>query len=612
MTCNLTPLRDAHELDIPAIKSRYRAERDKRVRRDSGDQYVRPVDEFAETYAHDPHMPRAERAPVVEDLEVAVLGGGWTGLLAGYHLAQAGLSDFRHIEHGGDFGGVWYWNRYPGIQCDNDAYSYLPLLEETGFMPSQKFADGKEIQGYCRQIGERFGFYEKALFHTIVTALRWDAAIERWRIATNRGDEIRARFVIMAGGLMNMPKLPGIPGIGDFQGKMFHTARWDYGYTGGAYGDPVLDKLADKRVAIVGTGATAIQAVPYLARHARHLHVLQRTPSTVDERPNPPTDPAWAASLQPGWQAARQANFHRGAQEMFLPGEPDQVCDIWTEISRHLDAELAAAGRPALSMAELAARRELIDHRVMDRLRRRIDRLVSDPATAEKLKPWFRFPCKRPLSNNDYYPSFNEPNVTLHDVSATQGVERMTARGFVVDGVEHEVDCMIFASGFEVTSDLERRWGIGTIEGRDGVSIYRHWAEGPVTLHGAMTHGFPNMFFTGYIQGALNSSTTEQFNRQTEHIGYVIAEAQRRGATYVEPTQAAQDDYVRHFREIEVDTSGLVAECTPSYYNNEGEDKPRWLLLRGYGHGWNAFQQLLAGWREAGNMAWMRFAPDGG
>ena len=609
MACELTKLRSLSEMDFAALKARYLHERDKRLRPEGGEQYVRPTDRFAETYEHDPHTQRVVRKPVSEELEVAVLGGGWTGLLAGYHLQQAGITGFRHIEHGGDFGGVWYWNRYPGIQCDNDAYCYLPLLEETGFMPSQKFADGKEIQGYCRLIGEKYGFYDKALFHTIVTSLRWDAVLERWRIATSRGDDLRARFVIMAGGLMNMPKLPGIPGIDSFTGRMFHTARWDYDFTGGAYGNPVLDRLADKRVAIVGTGATAIQAVPFLAQHAKHLHVLQRTPSTVDERPNPTTDPEWAKALQPGWQQLRQANFHRGAQEQFMSGEADEVCDIWTEISRHLDAQLAADGRPALTLAELAAQREAIDHGVMDRLRRRIEGIVADPATAELLKPWFRLPCKRPLSNNAYFPSFNRANVSLHDVSATQGVERITVDGFVVGGVEHAVDCMIFASGFEVTSDLARRWGIATVEGRDGVSIYQHWADGPATLHGAMTHGFPNMFFTGYIQGALNSTTTEQFNRQAEHIAYIIAETRRRGATYVEPTRDAQDAYVRHFAEIEVDTSALVAACTPSYYNNEGEDKPRWLLLRGYGHGWNAFQALLADWRAAGDMPGMRFSP---
>jgi cyclohexanone monooxygenase len=603
MDCQLTELRPPEAIDIPGLRKKYQQERATRLRREHGEQYVRPAGDFADAYEHDPHMPVRERAPLAEDIEVAILGGGWTGLLAGFHLRQAGINNFRHIEHGGDFGGVWYWNRYPGIQCDNESYCYLPLLEEMGYLPTKRFADGQEIQQYCRLIGERYGFYDKALFHTLVGSLTWDAAISRWRIATHRGDDIRARHVIMASGLMNMPKLPGIPGIHDFRGKKFHSARWDYDYTGGAYGNPVLDKLGDKRVAIIGTGATAIQAVPHLGKYAKHLYVLQRTPSTVDERPNPPTDPDWARSLQPGWQQQRQANFHRGAQEIFLPADQDQVCDLWTEISRHLQHQLAAENWPALTPAEIFARRAVLDDQVMDRLRRRVDALVKDPATAAKLKPWFRFPCKRPLSNDTYYPTFNRANVTLIDVSKTQGVERMTERGFVADGVEHEIDCAIFASGFEVTSDLERRWGIGRIEGRGGVSLYRHWAEGPESLHGIMTHGFPNMFFTGYIQGGLNSTTTEQFNRQAEHIAYIVAETHKRGAASAEPSQEAQDAYVRHFRDIEFDTSGLLAECTPSYYNNEGDQKPRWLLLRGYGHGWNGFMKLLADWRADGTMA---------
>ena len=603
MTCELTGLRPAEELDIPALRKKYRAERDKRLRPENSGQYIRPTGAHAQTYERDPHMPVTPRAALDEDLEVAILGGGWTGLLAGFHLRQAGVDGFRHIDHAGDFGGVWYWNRYPGIQCDNESYCYLPLLEETGFMPSKRFADGSEIQAYCRLIGETYGFYDKALFHTNVEGLRWDEGIRRWHVTTNRGDTIRARHVIMANGLMNMPKLPGIPGIDSFAGKTFHSARWDYRYTGGSHADPVLTNLADKTVAIIGTGATAIQVVPYLGRYAKQVYVLQRTPSTVDERPNPPTDPAWAASLQPCWQRERQANFHRGAQEVFRPGDPDVVCDLWTEISRHLQAQLEAEGWPDLSMAEIAARREVIDYQVMDRLRRRIDALIEDPETAAKLKPWFRFPCKRPLSNEDYYPAFNRPNVSLIDVSATQGVERLTERGFVVDGVEHAVDCVIFASGFEVSSDLDRRWGIATIEGQGGLSLYDHWADGPETLHGIMTRGFPNMYFTGYIQGGLNSSTTEQFNRQVEHIAWIVAEGGRRGAEAIEPTAEGQDAYVRHFREFEVDTSALIEECTPSYYSNEGDRKPAWVLLRGYGHGWDAFMQLLADWRAAGDMA---------
>jgi cation diffusion facilitator CzcD-associated flavoprotein CzcO len=600
MKCEATHTPDS--VDIPAIKDKYAQERDKRLQRDAQRQYVRPVGDFADVYESDPHMPVAPRAAISEDLDVAIVGSGWTGIMAAYHLKNAGVTDLRLIDHAGDVGGVWYWNRYPGLQCDNDAYCYLPLLEETGFMPSKKFSNGLEIQGYCQRIAKHFDFYKKALFHTLVTGMRWDETIKRWRISSNRGDEIRARFVIMANGLLNTPKLPGIRGIHDYRGKMFHSARWDYEYTGGSDANPVLDKLADKRVAIVGTGASGIQAIPYLGRYAKQLYVLQRTPSTVDERSNPPTDPEWVKTLKPGWQKERQANFHRAAMEAFRPGEPDLVCDIWTEISRNLAAELEAEGWPQLSFEQFMARREHVDYRVMERLRQRASSMVKDPATANALKPWYRFLCKRPLSNDDFYPTFNRPNVKLIDVSGTKGVEGMTEKGFIAKGVEIPVDCMIFASGFEVSSDLDRRWGISVFEGRGGKSIYQHWANGPLTVHGIMTHGFPNQFYTGYIQGGLNASTTEQFGRQGYHIAYVISEALKRGAKVVEPTQEAQDAYVKHFHEVEFDSSQFQRECTPSYFTNEGQVKAPWALFRSYGPGWDAFQKLLEDWRQKGDM----------
>ncbi len=500
MTCKSTNVPPAAEIDIPAMQEKYRQERDKRMNRAGQKQYLRSEGgEFVETYEGDPHMPVLPRDPVSEEIDVAVLGAGLSGLMAGVQLKKAGVSSVRTIDHAGDFGGVWYWNRYPGVQCDNDAYCYLPMLEEMGYLPSKKFADGWEIYEYCQSIATRFDLYEQALFHTLVKGMRWDESIQRWLITTDRGDKIRARFVIMANGLLNIPKLPGIPGIHDFKGKMFHTARWEYDYTGGTQKNPVLDKLKDKRVAIIGTGATAIQAVPHLAKYAKQLYVLQRTPSTVDQRLNPPTDPEWAKSLKPGWQAERHANFHRAAMERFLPGEADLVCDFWTEISRNLAAEFRAEGiEETISIEEFMKRHELMDYRVMERMRRRVASMVNDPATAEALKPYYRFTCKRPLSNDDYYDTFNRPNVKLIDVSATKGVECMTEKGFIAHGVEYEIDCMLFASGFEVTSDLDRRWGFETFEGRNGLSIYKHWADGYKTLHGLMTTDFPNQFFVGY------------------------------------------------------------------------------------------------------------------
>ncbi len=596
------PTKTPAHVDIPAMREKYRQERDKRLNSGGQEQYVHVAGSLNEIYAVDPHMPVAERAPIVEELDVAILGAGFGGILAAHHLTNAGVTSFRNIDLAGDFGGVWYWNRYPGVQCDNDAYCYLPLLEETGYIPSRKFTDGAEIQRYCRLMAEKFGFADKALFHTLITSLNWDESIKRWRVGTNRGDEIRARFVVMACGVLNMPKLPGIKGIDAFKGKMFHTSRWEYDYTGGTSKSPVLDKLADKRVAIIGTGATAIQAVPHLAKYAKQLYVLQRTPSSVDERPNPPTDPDWAKSLQPGWQQERIANFQRAAMEFPKPGEPDLICDIWTEISRNLSAEMAAEGWPQLSPEEFMKRREVVDYQVMERLRERVDAIVKDPQTAEALKPYYRAQCKRPLSNNDFYAIFNQPNVKLIDVSSTKGVERITEKGFVANGEEYEVDCIIYASGFEVTSDLERRWGISEVAGSEGQSIYDHWRNGPKTLHGTMTHGFPNQFFIGYIQGGLNASVTEQFGQQGRHIAYVIGEAVKRGIGAVEVTQQAQDAYVRHFEEIEIDMSAFQRECTPSYFTNEGQVKAPWALFRAYGHGWGAFMKLLQDWRDKGDL----------
>ena len=608
MTCQTTIVPPPEAVDIGMLRQRYLHERDKRVMREATNQYVRATGEFEDVYAEDPYTPFQPREAISEDLDVAILGAGWTGLLAAYHLKNAGITNFRNIDHSGDWGGVWYWNRYPGLQCDNDAYCYLPLLEETGFMPSKKFASGYEIYDYFKLIVNKFGLGGNELFQTLVNGLRWDNSIQRWHISTDRGDDIRARHVIMANGLLNIPKLPGIPGISAFKGKMFHTSRWDYDYTGGNNRDPQLDKLSDKRVAIIGTGATAVQAVPYLGKYAKQLFVLQRTPSTVDERNNPTTDQEWVKTLKPGWQKERKKNFHRSAMEGIPAPEPDLICDIWTEITRNLSAELAAEGWPALTPAQAVARREEMDYRVMERLRARVESLVSDKATADALKPWYRYLCKRPASNDDFYPTFNRPNVKLIDVSATRGVECLTEKGFVANGVEYEIDCMIFASGYEVSSDLDRRWGIEVIEGRNGKSLYDHWRDGYTTLHGIMTRGFPNMYFTGYVQSALNASTTEQMNLHDYHIAQIIKAVMDRGATAAEPSQQAQDAWVQHMRDTAYDNSKFSRECTPSYFNGESAEKLRSYAGDVYGPGWYAYETLLQNWRDGGGLDGLELA----
>ncbi|TFV56186.1 NAD(P)/FAD-dependent oxidoreductase [Mycobacterium sp. PS03-16] len=592
-------------VDIDALRERYAQERAKRLRPDGSKQYVELADDFAGYYEVDPYTPVAPRDPITEDIDVAVLGGGFGGLLSAAALKKAGVDDVRIIELGGDFGGVWYWNRYPGIQCDNESYCYIPLLEELDYIPSKKFADGQEIYEHCRRIGKHFGLYDAAIFSTQVREIRWDDEVKRWRIATNRGDDIRARFVVLASGPFHRPKLPGIPGMKDFTGHSFHSSRWDYDYTGGdASGG--MDRLADKRVAIIGTGATSVQVVPHLARDAAHLYVVQRTPSSIDVRNNTPTDPEWVKTLQPGWQAERQRNFHSWTFEGMAPGQPDLVCDFWTELGRNTAARVLALEDPStLTPEQFMAIREEEDYKIMERLRRRIAEIVEDPDTAEALKPYYRFLCKRPLSNDDYLPVFNQPNVTLVDVSDSQGVERITEKGFVAGGREYEVDCIIYASGFEITTEISRRYSIDAIDGRDGLSLYDHWRDGYQTLHGMTSRGFPNQFFTGFTQVGISANIAANYELQGEHIAYIIAEALRRGATTVEPSQDAQDAWCRTIRDNAVDNSAFDASCTPGYYNNEGGgggEGIRSHLGEPYGPGFYAFGDLLRDWREQGDL----------
>ncbi|MFD4354368.1 flavin-containing monooxygenase [Nocardia sp. NPDC058518] len=590
------------DIDVEELRAVYLAERDKRVRTEGQGQYLVTDGGFTDFYEGDPYTRVVPREPITDEIGIAILGGGWAGLLAAARLEEAGITDFRIIELAGDFGGAWYWNRYPGIQCDTDSYAYLPLLEETGYMPTEKYARGDECFEHAQRIGKHYNLYGRTIFSTLVQSLRWDDELDRWRIGTNRGDDLRARFVIMAQGPFNKPKLPGIPGISEFTGHTFHSARWDYEYTGGGMRGG-LDKLAGKKVAVIGTGASGIQIVPHLAESAEHLYVFQRTPSYVYERGDVPTDPEWAASVQPGWTRERKRNFHTAAFEAFTPGQADLICDGWTEVSRNLEAHLSATGGWAtLTPEKFMELRELEDYKAMERVRGRVDEIVTDPATAAALKPYYRFLCKRPCFNDQYLPTFNRENVTLVDVAKTKGVERITARGIVADGVEHEVDCIIFASGFEITTDLDRRFGIAPFAGRDGHSLYEHWGDGYQTLHGLTTRGFPNLFFTGFLQGGVTASTTDMFDQQAEHIAYILKQAVDTGVTTVEPTAEAVQEWVTTVRETAVDNSTFQRECTPGYYNNEGEKNIRSHLGEPYWPGFYAFGDLLRTWRDSGDL----------
>ena len=452
--------------DPDEVRARYRAERDKRLRPEGSEQYVGMSAEFSE-FDEDPYVePGFTRDALFDDVEVAIIGGGFGGLLAGARLRKIGVQSIRLIERAGDVGGTWYWNRYPGAMCDVESYVYLPLLEEMGYMPKHKYSYAPEIFEYSKSIARHFNLYENALFQTGVTELRWDVDAARWLISTDRGDRMTARFVAMANGPLSRPKLPGIPGIGEYQGHMFHTSRWDYGYTGGdSTGN--LTGLADKRVGIIGTGATGIQCIPHLSRSTRELFVFQRTPSSVDVRNNSETDPWWAASLEPGWHQRRMDNFNTLVSGGL--SDEDLVHDSWTDMFRALagvaSTDEASVLGGAITPEERADLSELFDMRKMDQVRRRVERLVQDPFTSDRLKPWFRQLCKRPCFHDEYLDTYNRPNVTLVDTDGL-GVHRFTEQGIVVGDTEYELDCVIFATGFEVGTNYTKRAGYDII-GRD-------------------------------------------------------------------------------------------------------------------------------------------------
>jgi len=584
--------------DPDALRDKYRQERDKRLRTDGNEQYREVTGEFAH-YLEDPYVdPGFTRDPLYDEVEVIVIGGGFGGLLAAARLREAGVQDIRVIEKGGDFGGTWYWNRYPGAQCDIESYIYLPLLEELNYVPVEKYTHAPEILAHSRAIGEHYGLYDNACFQTEVTEMRWDEDAARWIVSTNRGDRMRARYVAMSNGPLNRPKLPAIPGVETFKGHTFHTSRWDYGYTGGdSTGN--LTKLRDKRVAIIGTGATAVQCVPHLGAAAQQLYVFQRTPSSIDVRNNRPTDSEWAKTLSRGWQHKRMTNFNVLVTGGFQ--EEDLVADGWTDIIRNLGGLTQRAPDGNQTPEQMAAMVELADFQKMEQVRARVDAIVRDPATAAALKPYYRQFCKRPCFHDEYLATFNRPNVKLVDTQG-RGVERITENAVVVDGKAYEVDCIIFATGFEVGTAYTRRAGYEVI-GRDEQSLTKKWANGLSTLHGFQTRGFPNCFFMGITQGGFTANFPHMLNEQSLHIAYIVKQAMARQARTVEPSQAAENDWVATMNRLKANNQKFLMECTPGYYNNEGKPGTGNSLLDAqYGGGPEEFFRIIREWRDDGAM----------
>jgi len=543
----------------------------KEARRGAAD-YMAMEGEFSR-YLEDVYSePPVEREALTDACDVLVIGAGFGGLLLWAKLQKAGFTDVRFCEKGGDVGGTWYWNRYPGIACDVESYSYLPLLEETGYFPSMKFASGFEILEYCQLLAERYGFYDRCLFHTTVERTDWDEAAQCWTVQTNRGDRMRARVVVLANGILTTPKLARIEGMSSFKGESFHTSRWNYHVD-----------LAGKRVGIIGTGATAVQVIPELAKVVSELVVFQRTPSTIDVRDQRATKPeeieAW--KQEPGWNLARRSRLAKiSSGRTALQGNDDFLA------GKVADYKERKTYDRVLSPQEMVAAQLDTNFRIMEQIRARVDAIVKDPRTAASLKPWYPYGCKRPTFHDEFLPTFNLPHVKLVD-TAPRGVQRITERGVVHDGIEYPLDVLIYATGFQWMATAS----FNMITGRDGRSLRQKWQdEGVRTFLGLHSHGFPNLLIMSGPQGGGG-----QFNfimgleSHTDYVVWMLTEMRARGATVVDIQKAPEDAYAQHCREADL-MSAPLRDCL-SYYNGEGNAEPGSLAYYGGPQKWHALRR---------------------
>ncbi|KAJ5757322.1 uncharacterized protein N7511_006016 [Penicillium nucicola] len=587
---------------------RYDSEREKRLRPEGFAQYVE-LDDTADMYPAE-RIASNDNLIREETFRVLIVGAGFGGLLFAVRLLQTGFCQAHQIllvDKAGGFGGTWWWNRYPGLTCDVESYIYMPLLEEMNYMPSHKYVSGNELREHAKRIADRWRLTNRGLFGTKVDRFDWSDEETQWSVQVTTKDHaaaiLKSEFVILAGGLLDSPKRPKLNGLDTYQGHVFHTSRWDYAYTGGSPENPIMSQLCDKTVGFVGTGATAVQAVPHLAQWAKKLIVFQRTPSSVDVRDNSVTDPTWWETMTqekgPKWQRERMENFNSFVSNDTMRQDVNMVNDAWSQ----MPSFSALIGSPKSLQPDYLAWMQSLDINRQGKIRHRVEATVTDPATSQLLKPWYPGWCKRPCFSDNFLQAFNKPNVKLIDTEG-KGVQTVSDRGIVVDGRVINLDAIIFGTGYSLGSNTACEHV--PIIGRDQKTLkQKREEEGMASLHGIMSSGFPNLFFPGPYQAGASPNQVYVLDQLAIQVAYIISAAGRGSKIQrfmVVPSSAAEEGWTK---EVLLRARALegVANCTPGYWNREGarlDEKETFKAARFciWGQGIKDYVDHLEHWRR--------------
>ena len=512
----------------------------------------------------DPVSQEKNERPLEVDVafDAVVVGAGFAGMYMLHCLRGLGLSA-RVYEAGGGVGGTWYWNRYPGARCDVESmqysYSFSEDLDQE-WSWSEKYSPQPEILDYANHVADRFDLRRDIRFDTKVTAATFDEEAKRWTVETDRGDRVTARFCIMAVGCLSAANLPPFAGMADFKGPTYHTGHWPH--------DGV--DFAGLKVAVIGTGSSAIQAIPIIAEQAASLTVFQRTPNYSVPAWNDKLDPAYERAIKSDYPAFRAKARARPTGFYFEFNTAPALAATPEERERQYEAFWARGGLPFLgAYGDLLFEKDANDT-IAEFARDKIREIVKDPATAELLCPDNVFGCKRLCVDTGYFETYNLPHVTLVDVSKNP-IERFTERGVVTDGVEYEFDAVVCATGFAaMTGSFDRI----AITGRDGLTLKEKWRAGPRTYLGLTSTGFPNLFMiTGPGSPSVLASMIQAIEQHVDWIADCLGHLRDVGADTIEPTVPYEDDWVEHVNEVA--QVSLRSTCSSWYVGANIPGRPR-------------------------------------